>query len=326
LAGGRAGGASAPAAGGADAPSPAAARPPPLPVPDGAVAGIRRIGRYEVNDLIGRGGMGEVYRCRDPMIGRAVAIKVLRPGTERPGRTAELIARFQREAAAAGALQHPGIVAVHDLGHDQQLALWFIVLELVEGRSFDRVLEQRAPLPPAEAVAIGFQIADALAFAHARGVVHRDVKPANVLLRSDGSIKLLDFGLAAMQGSDLTHSGQVFGSPSYMAPERIRGKSGDAAVDQFSLGVMLYEALVGTNPFDGETNEARMVATLQFRPERADRRVPDLPPRLGAAIDRMMSKKAADRFPSMDDVVVELARVGRDLRLSLVRYEGPEGG
>jgi serine/threonine-protein kinase len=222
-------------------------------------------------------------------------------------------------------LQHPGIVAVHDLGHDSRLGLWFIVLELVEGRALDVVLETRARLPPAEAVAVGFQLADALAFAHARGVVHRDVKPANVLVRADGTTKLLDFGLAAMQGRDLTRTGQVFGSPSYMAPERIRGQPGNASVDQFSLGVLLYETLVGRNPFDGETHESRMVAVLEKRPERADRRVHGVPEPLGELIERLMAKKPSERFAATDDVVARLALIGRTLGLELLRYEGPEG-
>ena len=307
-------------------PSSPAAGPPPLPPGDTGRCPAQQIGRYEVLGLIGRGGMGEVYRCRDPLIGRVVAVKVLRVSTERPERSAELVARFQREAAAAGTLQHPGIVAVHDLGRDPQLGLWFIVLELVVGRAFDVVLEQRKRLPPAEAVSIGFQVADALAFAHARGVVHRDVKPANVLVRDDGTTKLLDFGLAAMQGRDLTNAGQVLGSPSYMAPERIRGRPGDATVDQFSLGVLLYESLVGRNPFDGETHEARMVAVLESRPERADRARRGVPPALGELIDRLMAKKPGERFARSDEVVVELGRIGATLGLALERYDGEAGG
>jgi CheY-like chemotaxis protein len=139
-----------------------AGAPPPLPAGDAGQTSFSRIGRYEIVELIGRGGMGEVFRCRDPLLGRAVAVKIMRLTTDRPGRTAELLARFQREAAAAGALPHPGIVAVHDLGRDPALGLWYIVLELVEGRSLDRILEERHRLPAEEAVSLAFQVADAL--------------------------------------------------------------------------------------------------------------------------------------------------------------------
>ena len=319
-----------PAAPAAGTPPPAASpppqQPPPLPVGEAGQTCFPRIGRYDVLSLIGRGGMGEVFRCRDTLIGRVVAVKVMRLATDRPGRSAELLVRFQREAAAAGALQHPGIVAVYDLGHDNALGLWFIVLELVEGRSLDNILDEHHHLAAPEAVAIAFQVADALAFAHARGVVHRDVKPANVLVRQDGSTKLLDFGLAAMQGSDITLQGQILGSPAYMAPERIRGNAAGPASDQFSLGVLLYETLSGSNPYDGETQEARLVRVLEHRPPRVEHLAPDVPRDLGALVERLMARKPVDRFPTTDEVVAELGRIGKRLGLRLRRYEGPDVG
>ncbi len=314
-----------PATAGAPDAVPAGASPPPLPVGEGGRAAFGCVGRYEIVDLVGRGGMGEVYRCRDPLIGRTVAVKVLRLASERPDEVAESVARFQREAAAAGALQHPGIVAVHDLGRDPQLGLWYIVLELVDGRSLDRVIEARRRLPPAETVALLFQVADALAFAHVRGIVHRDVKPANVLVRTDGSAKLLDFGIAAIRGSAMTYQGRLLGSPSYMAPERIRGRSSGPPEDQFALGVMLYEMSAGANPFDGETHEERMVRTLQHRPERLDRVLDDLPAALGTLADRLMAKRPEGRFSTTDEVVEELARIGRTLDLRLARHAAPDG-
>ena len=309
--------------GSASSPSPSS---PSLPVGDSGQLPFSCIGRYEIAELIGRGGMGEVFRCRDPLLGRVVAVKVMRLGTERPDRTAELLARFQREAAAAGALQHPGIVAVHDLGRDHLLGLWYIVLELVEGRSLDRLLEERRQLPPKEVVSLGFQLADALAFAHARGIVHRDVKPANVLVRKDGTIKLLDFGIAAVSGSDLTLRDQLLGSPAYMAPERIRGRPSGPAADQFSLGVVLYEMLAGTNPFDDETQEGRMVKVLESRPAPLVAAVPQAPRPLLELIGRMMARRPEERFPAMEDVVEELGRIGAAAGLQLERYVVPEAG
>ena len=321
---------SRPAASPPSTPSPTPATPgpspPPLPVGEAGQSCLPRIGRYDVLSLIGRGGMGEVFRCRDTLIGRIVAVKVMRLATDRPERSAELLVRFQREAAAAGALQHPGIVQVYDLGHDNALGLWFIVLELVEGRSLDNILDERHHLDSPAAVAIAFQVADALAFAHARGVVHRDVKPANVLVRQDGSTKLLDFGLAVMQGSDITLQGQILGSPAYMAPERIRGNAAGPASDQFSLGVLLYETLSGSNPYDGETHEARLVRVLEHRPPRVERLAPDVPRDLGALVERLMARKPVDRFSTTDEVVAELGRIGKRLGLQLQRYAGPAGG
>jgi CheY-like chemotaxis protein len=304
--------------------------PPPVAAADhGAPAATEALpaafGRYEVEALLGRGGMGEVYRCRDSLLGRRVAVKVLQAGVGQPDQTWELLARFQREAAAAGALNHPGIVAVHDLGRDDRRGIWFIVQELVDGTGLDQVLEQRGGrLPAPEAVAIGFQVADALAHAHAHGIVHRDVKPSNVLLRKDGSAKLLDFGLAAVPGSALTQGPRLFGSPTYIAPERIRGHSGTHLADQFSLGVVLYEVLAGRNPFDAENPHAQLLRTLEHEPPPVDRLVRGVPAGLAALLAQMMAKAAVDRCDSMEQVLVELARAGGELGLRLRRHGGPD--
>ena len=259
------------------------------------------IGRYEVIGSIGRGGMGEVFRCKDPVLGRVVAVKVLQAGPGEPGMAAEMQARFRREAAAAGALSHPGIAGVHDFGVDEDLGCSFIVLELVEGRGLDAVLADRGRLPAGEAVSIGFQVAEALGFAHARGVVHRDIKPSNVLMQPDGVAKLVDFGLAAVEGWEVTSTGRVFGSPSYMAPERIRGNAGGPAADQFSLGVVIYEMLAGANPFAAPTPEARLMRILSEDPPPVGSVVQDVPPALSGVLQRMMDKAEAKRFPAAQE-------------------------
>ena len=303
-----------------DPPTPASV-PPPLPrssrAPPSAVSCLPpgaslppsiggSIGRYEVLRSIGRGGMGEVFRCKDPVLGRAVAIKVLQPGPGEPALAAEMQARFRREAAAAGALSHPSIAAVHDFGVDEKLSCTYIVLELVDGRGLDAVLADRGRLPVGEAVAIGFQLADALGFAHDRGVVHRDIKPSNVLVQDDGLAKLVDFGLAAVEGWEVTSAGRVFGSPSYMAPERIRGSPGGPASDQFSLGVVLYEVLAGANPFAAPTPEARLMRILNEDPKPVDDVVPDVPPALSAVLRRMMDKAESRRYPTAQEVASDL--------------------
>jgi serine/threonine-protein kinase len=296
------------------------APPPPLPrrrEDDAALA----IARYEVRGLLGRGGMGEVFRCRDPLIGRDVAVKVLRALPGQPKMEAEMLARFQREAAAAGVLNHPGIVGVYDLGRDPALGLWYIVLELVHGVPLDRRIAESAGLPIPEAVRTGFQIADALAYAHARGIVHRDVKPSNVLVRPDGTSKLLDFGLAGFWNSDLTVTGRLFGSPSYMSPERVRGDRGGTSSDQFSLGVVLHEMLTGTNPFAGDSPEARIRRVLDVHPPPLQRDGRPIPEPLNRIVLRAIAKQEDARFPTMEVVVRELAAAGAALGLPLERYE-----
>jgi CheY-like chemotaxis protein len=309
-------------------PPPPRARPPlaigPMP-PRGTLppAGGRSIGRYEVIASIGRGGMGEVFRCKDPVLGRQVAVKVLQPGPSEPVHAAEMQARFRREAAAAGALNHPGIVGVHDFGVDDASGCAFIVLELVAGRGLESVLAARGRLPAAESVSVGYQVADALGYAHAHGVVHRDIKPSNVLLQADGAAKLVDFGLAAVEGWEVTSTGRVFGSPSYMAPERIRGVAGGPPADQFSLGVLIYEALAGGNPFAAPTPEARLMRILNEEPQPIEMVLPDAPPDLSGILQRMMSKEPAARFPSSVEVAAEFLRVGGALGVSSSRSLPP---
>jgi DNA-binding response OmpR family regulator/predicted Ser/Thr protein kinase len=290
-------------------------RPPPAPG-----RRIERIGRYEVVDRIGKGGMGVVFRCRDPLIGRTVAVKVLHAFADAPEHEKEMSARFRREAAAAGTLAHPGIVAIHDLGYDQDLGDWFIVMELIDGTGLHLALREGERLEPEKVARLGFQVADALAFAHAHGVVHRDVKPSNVIVQPDGTARLLDFGLAAVEGWDVTISGRVFGSPSYMAPERIRGNPGGPAGDQFSLGVVLYEVASGQNPFDAGNPEARLRKVLRHHPEPLASAVPSVPEVLSDAIGTMMSKQESGRFPSMDAVADAFLGIGRDMGIVLERH------
>jgi serine/threonine protein kinase len=215
---------------------------------------------------------------------------------------------------------------VHDLGHDQEHGEWFIVMELVEGHGLSSVLHQRGTLRQDEVVLLGFELADALAYAHSRGVIHRDVKPSNVLVQTDGSAKLVDFGLAAIEGWDVTLSGRVFGSPSYMAPERIQGRPGGPAADQFSLGVVLYESVIGKNPFDATTPEARLHSVLHDHPPPLEQERPGVEHALSETIGRLMAKNESVRFATMDDAAASFLRVGHELGLDprrhLVRPDG----
>ncbi|MFH1435243.1 MAG: protein kinase [Pseudomonadota bacterium] len=279
----------------------------------------KKIGRYEVLQLIGKGGMGLVYACSDPLLGRSVAVKVLSTVSDKPQEAQELVTRFQREANAAATLSHPNIVAIHDMGQDEE-GDWFIVMELLQGAGLHQFLDREGKLPESEAVSLGFQVADALAFAHGRGVIHRDVKPSNMIVQPDGTAMLLDFGLAAVRGWHLTLSGRILGSPAYMAPERIRGEQGGAAADQFSLGVVLYECMTGENPFDGDTVETRFLRVLEYDPPPLCEACDAVGQQLSNAIARMMCKQEHDRFQDMGSVADAFALLGRSMDMELKRH------
>jgi eukaryotic-like serine/threonine-protein kinase len=205
--------------------------------------------RYALGEVAGRGGMGIVYRASDLVLRRTVAVKVLSAALVEDDSTH--VARFEREARAAAALAHPAVVAVYDTGADE--ATRFIVMEWVSGRSLATILRDRGPFEPASAIQIAATVADALAAAHAAGIVHRDVKPANVMVTEDGAVKVLDFGIArALDATGLTHASSVLGSAPYMAPEQARGEPADERSDIYSLGCLLYALLTGRPPFTGE--------------------------------------------------------------------------
>src|SRR5262245_29294149 len=208
----------------------------------------RSIDRYEVQEIIGRGAMGVVYRAVDPVIGRVVALKTICSVDERYlGELAEdSVERFAREARAAGLLSHPNIVTIYDVGQMADTGISYIAMEFVEGKTLRQLVGQGARLSSERVADVALQVSRALDYAHQRGIVHRDVKPANILIRDDGLIKLTDFGVARMGVSELTRTGESVGSPSYIAPEILLDQPVDGRADLFSLGVVLYELLTGT--------------------------------------------------------------------------------
>jgi len=257
-----------------------------------------RIGRYEIESILGKGAMGVVFLARDPQLGRQVALKTyaLPEGID-DDVVREFEERLLREAHAAAALSHPNIVTVHDAGIDADRRFPYIVMEYVPGRSLKEFLDGRHRMSPDLVLRFGDALASALDAAHRAGIVHRDIKPANILVRdSDGLVKITDFGVARLSESDLTREGALVGSPAYMSPEQIRGGAVDARSDLFSLALVLYEALTSKRAFGGEDLAAVTYALVHETPAPVRHRIPDLPAGLDPFFTRAFAKDPADRF------------------------------
>jgi eukaryotic-like serine/threonine-protein kinase len=259
-------------------------------------------GRYELLELIGKGGMSSVYKAHDRLLDRQIAVKILHPHfTE----DEEYVERFRREARAVAQLSHPNIVTVIDRGEDE--GRQFIVFEYVEGENLKQRLERTGPMAVREALLLTLQMARALAFAHGRGLIHRDVKPQNVLLNADGQAKMTDFGIArSIDVQGVTITGTVLGTSEYIAPEQARGQRVDAQTDVYSLGVVLYELLVGGVPYEGETFVTVALKHVNEPVPPVLERRPDLPPRVALAVERAMAKSRDERFSSMQELIDEL--------------------
>jgi hypothetical protein len=253
-------------------------------------------GRYRLDAEIARGGMATVWRGEDPLLARLVAVKTLDPVL---AEDEALRTRFRREAVAAAAVAHPNIVATYDTGEDDGIA--YIVMELVEGATLRQAIDLHGPLPPARAADIAAQVADALAAAHARGLVHRDVKPSNVLVQLDGRVKVTDFGIAkaADQGAeDLTRAGNVMGTARYLAPEQLEGHPVDERADVYSLGLVLYEMLTGNAPFGADTEIGTAVARLTTAEPRVGDVRTGIPPGLAHVVERALERDPERRWPN----------------------------
>lgn len=260
--------------------------------------------RYELLERIDEGGTGVVYRARDVRLGRVVAAKVLRPEYRGDAGFAE---RLRREARLVASLSHPNVVVVFDWQADDQGC--YLVMEYVEGENLKERIRRRGPLPPAEAIAIARQVLAALEAAHRAGIVHRDVKPHNVLITPDGVAKLADFGIArAVESRSPTPAGRPVGTPHYTSPEQASGGSAGPASDVYSVGVVLYEMLTGQPPFDAETAVAIAVQHVSRPPDPLRRRVPGLPADLERVVLRALAKRPADRWPSAAAFAAALAR------------------
>jgi serine/threonine-protein kinase len=259
-------------------------------------------GRYELGRLLGRGGMAEVYLGTDRVLQRPVAVKVLGGWLAADGGFVE---RFRREALAAASFSHPDLVAVYDAGSRDDLH--FIVMEYVPGETLAEVIARERRLPAARASGIARDVARALAVAHAAGIVHRDVKPANVMLTPDGRTKLMDLGIArTLDGEDLTRATSILGSPNYLSPEQARGEHVDPRSDIYSLGCVLYEMLAGRPPFDAETPVAVAYKHVHEEPQPPSAVEPTVPAALDAVTLRAMAKDPEDRFATVEELAAAL--------------------
>ena len=282
------------------------------PLPPGS-----RLGRFEISTVLGQGSMGVVYLANDPQIDRPVAIKTVRPEALRGEDASEIEERFRKEARLAGRLQHSNIVTIYDVGRDGDV--YFIAMEYVDGKPLTRYLAGGGEIPLSAKIAIVRQTADALAHAHERGVLHRDIKPGNILVAKDGRVKVTDFGIGrftAAGTSDLTRTGQMIGSPAYMSPEQIRGEKLDGRSDLFSLGVVLYELLTSARPFPGESITTLVYQILHTEPRDPRELKADLPEASREVLARMLAKQPANRPADARAFIRELTRIEKIQRES----------
>jgi eukaryotic-like serine/threonine-protein kinase len=259
--------------------------------------------RYEVEELVGTGGMSSVYRAHDTLLDRKVALKVMH---QHYGEDPEYVERFRREARSVASLSHPNVVTVIDRGEHE--GRQFIVFEYIEGENLKQLIQRRGPAPVVTALELARQIAQALSFAHQQGLVHRDVKPQNVLLNGTGTAKVTDFGIARSLDVQhgVTQTGTVLGTSDYIAPEQAQGKDVDEQTDVYSLGVVMYELLTGEVPFPGESFVAVAMRHINEPPPPIRDKRPDVPPRVEAAVQRAMAKNPRDRFASMAELCAEI--------------------
>ncbi|HYX63964.1 MAG TPA: serine/threonine-protein kinase [Burkholderiales bacterium] len=276
-----------------------------------------KLTRYVIQSELGRGAMGVVYKATDSVLERTVAVKTVNITLEREY-AEKYEQRFYQEARAAGGLNHPNIVTIHDVGKAGDVV--FMAMEYIEGVELRTLIGEGRALRVAQALSIAAQVAEGLAYAHERGVVHRDIKPANIMVVANGPVKITDFGIARMRGSgDLTQTGTLLGSPKYMSPEQVIGKRADQRSDLFSLGVILYEMLCGTAPFNGENVTALMYQIVNFVPPAPSSINPAVPEMLDLIVAKMLAKPLEERYQ-------DAAEVARDLRECERQVGAPASG
>jgi eukaryotic-like serine/threonine-protein kinase len=285
----------------------------------GGLAGLTLCSRYRLIRLIGAGGMAQVWEARDEVLGRRVAVKLLHPHL---AGDQSFVQRFRQEAVAAARLSHPGIVGIYDTcseaGHEA------IVMELLDAVTLRRHLDDNGALGADTSVRIGLRLLDALEAAHRAGLVHRDVKPSNILLCHDGRVKIADFGIAkADDQTELTQDGTLVGTATYLAPEQLTGDPVDGRTDLYSLGIVLYECLTGRVPFQGDSGAAVALARLHTDPTDPRRLRADVPPRVADAVMRVLSREPGQRFDSAADLRAALLQTGVQARVRPMPMPAP---
>ena len=262
--------------------------------------------RYRAIETIGSGGMADVYKAVDEVLGRTVAVKVLHPRyASDPG----FVQRFRQEAASAANLSHPNIVNIYDWGQDGET--YYIVMEYVHGADLKSLVEERGPFPPTKVAEYGAQVAAALSVAHGYDIIHRDIKPQNIVLTPDGAIKVMDFGIARAGNTNMTQTGSVLGTAQYVSPEQAQGRPLAATSDLYSLGIVLYELATGRPPFDGDTPVAVALKQVNQAPVPPRQIDPSIPPALEAVIMRALAKNPQERYQSAEEMRRDLLRVAQ---------------
>jgi len=280
-----------------------------------------QLGRYVILSEVGRGAMGVVYKATDSVLERPVAVKTVNITLERE-HADKYEARFYQEAKAAGGLNHPNIVTVHDVGKSGDVV--YMAMEYIEGVELKTLIGEGRPLRVPQALSIAAQVAEGLAYAHQRGVVHRDIKPANIMVVANGPVKITDFGIARMRGAgDLTQTGMLLGSPKYMSPEQVIGKRADHRSDIFSLGVILYEMLCGAAPFNGENVTALMYQIVNFVPPAPGSLKEGVPELLDYIVAKMIAKPLEERYQDAAEVARDLRECERQLAGGLSATQPP---
>lgn len=269
---------------------------------------MKKIGKYEIVNILGKGAMGIVYKALDPDINREVAIKTIRFDlAHEDSENEEIMQRFMREAQAAGKLSHPNIITIYDVGREESLT--YIVMQMIEGKSLQRVIAAGEKLTTQEIVDLMTQICNALDYAHRNGIVHRDMKPGNILLDKEGRPFICDFGVARVDTSTLTQSGTAVGTPSYMSPEQVMGKKVDKRSDIFSLGCILFELLTGRRPFEAESITTVIYKIINEEPPSLSEVKKGLPVGFEHIIDKALAKDANARYQSCTELAADLRQV-----------------
>ena len=270
-----------------------------------ATPDLKNLGRYQVMAILGKGAMGTVYKGVDPAINRPVALKTIRLDfVTDPEELAELKERLHREAQAAGKLSHPNIVTIYDVGSEGSLQ--YIAMECLEGQTLEQLIKKKVRFNYRIIAQIISQICSALEYAHERGIVHRDIKPANIMVLNDYRVKVMDYGIARVDSNSMTKTGIAMGTPNYISPEQLKGLTTDRRADLFSLGVVMYEMLLGRRPFKGENITSLIYAIMNKEPEKPSTVNPQVPLLFDHIILRALKKNPTERYQRASEVEADL--------------------